>query len=109
MFKSRFLEKHCVPCVEGSAALSDNEITRNLNELTGWRRKDLTLEKTYVFKDFKHAVSFVNQVAVVAEKEDHHPDIAIYYNKVILTLWTHVVKGLTENDFILAAKIDAIQ
>jgi 4a-hydroxytetrahydrobiopterin dehydratase len=108
MIKKNLLSRQCSPVTEKSPALSQSEISRNLNEVTGWSQKGVTIEKYYVFKDFKNAISFVNQVAEVAEKEDHHPDIGIYYNKIILTLWTHVVKGLTENDFILAAKIDAI-
>lgn len=108
MIKNDLRSRRCSSSSEKTVVLSESEVSRYLNEVTGWSQKGLTIEKTYVFKDFKNAVLFVNQVAEVAEKEDHHPDIAIYYNKVILILWTHVVKGLTENDFILAAKIDAI-
>ena len=90
------------------AVLSTSQLDQYLSELSGWAQKGITIEKTYVFKDFKNAMSFVNQVAEIAERENHHPDIGIYYSKVILTLWTHVVKGITENDVILAHKIDAI-
>lgn len=108
MNKTNLLNKRCSPQHAGSTALSADEVNHHLRDLKGWMQKALTIEKTYVFKDFKNAICFVNQVAEVAEKEDHHPDIAIYYSKVILTLWTHTVKGLTENDFIVAAKIDAL-
>lgn len=64
------------------------------------------LKKEYVFADFIQAIEFVNQVADLAESEGHHPDISIHYNKVVIELWTHSAKGLTENDFILASKID---
>jgi len=107
MEKNGLISKKCSPCHEKTPALIPSQISLYLSYLSGWSQKGLTIEKTYVFKDFKNAMAFVNQVAEVAETEDHHPDIAIHYNKVILTLWTHVVKGLTENDFILAAKIDA--
>lgn len=108
MIKKDLLSRQCSPATEKSPRLSQSEISRYLTEVAGWSQKGVTIQKSYVFKDFKNAISFVNQVAEVAEKEDHHPDIEIYYNKIILTLWTHVVKGLTENDFILAAKIEAI-
>ncbi len=107
MMKKDLLIKSCSSCNEKTPALSVSEVSHYLSDLSGWSKKGLTIEKTYVFKDFKNAILFVNQVAKVAENENHHPDIGIYYNKVILILWTHVVKGLTENDFILAAKIDA--
>lgn len=109
MNRATFLNRKCSPCSSQTHALSNSVVTQYLSELAGWAKKDLTIEKEYVFKNFKNAISFVNQVAQLAEQEDHHPDIGVYYNKVILTLWTHTVKGLTENDFILAAKIDAIQ
>ncbi|MBI4918558.1 4a-hydroxytetrahydrobiopterin dehydratase, partial [archaeon] len=61
------------------------------------------------FEDFKQAISFVNKVAEISEQENHHPDIQINYNLVRITLWTHAISGLSENDFILAAKIDGIK
>ena len=64
--------------------------------------------RTYVFKDFKEALVFVNRIGVLAEAEGHHPDISIHYNKVTLKLWTHEVGGLSINDFIVAAKINYI-
>ncbi len=62
----------------------------------------------FSFSDFKEAMEFVNQVAALAEQETHHPDISIHYNKVFIELWTHAVGGLSENDFILAAKIETL-
>jgi 4a-hydroxytetrahydrobiopterin dehydratase len=64
------------------------------------------LERTFTFEDFKEALAFTNQVGDVAEEEQHHPDIALSYGKVVVTVWTHKVDGLTENDFIFAAKVD---
>jgi len=63
---------------------------------------------TFEFKDFVEALKFVNAVASIAEEEQHHPDMHIHYNKVVIELWTHAVDGLTENDFIVAAKIERI-
>lgn len=62
----------------------------------------------FKFKDFEEAMDFVNRVAAIAQKEGHHPDICVYYNKVNITLWTHFISGLHENDFILAAKIEKL-
>ena len=67
------------------------------------------ISKEYKFKDFIGAINFIDRVAELAEMEGHHPDIHIYYNKVILELWTHAIKGLSVNDFILAAKVDAMK
>lgn len=89
--------------------LSDEEITINLTRLAGWSRGDNCIEKRYVFKNFLRAMSFVNAVAYVAESMNHHPDITIHYNEVILHNWTHVADGLTERDFALAEKIDALK
>ncbi|MSP19728.1 MAG: 4a-hydroxytetrahydrobiopterin dehydratase [Bdellovibrionales bacterium] len=106
MNKQPFLSKKCFTCNEKTLALSSIDVRSYLKELSGWSNQGLTIEKTYVFSSFVESIEFVKRVAEVAENEGHHPDIAIHYCKVTLSLWTHVVKGLTENDFILAAKID---
>lgn len=67
------------------------------------------IRREFTFKDFVAAMKFINRVAKIAEKEGHHPDIAVFYNRVELVLWTHAIKGLSLNDFILAAKINAIR
>jgi 4a-hydroxytetrahydrobiopterin dehydratase len=81
-------------------------------EVPGWTVSETEghseLRRRITFKDFKVLMGFVNRVAEVAEAEDHHPDFAIHYAQLDLSLWTHDVGGLTENDFILAAKIDAL-
>jgi 4a-hydroxytetrahydrobiopterin dehydratase len=75
----------------------------------GWMVIDgKRLEKEYDFEDFQQALDFVNRVAAVAEEEGHHPDIHLTYGKATVTLWTHKIKGLHENDFIMAAKIDCL-
>lgn len=80
-------------------------------ELTGWSvRDEKYLEKEYKFTDFKKSLEFINKVGTIAEEEGHHPDILLYsWNRVKLTLYTHAIGGLSENDFILASKIDLIQ
>ena len=88
--------------------LTQEEARTLLSEIPQWSLKDNSIERTFQFKDFKEAIDFVNKVAETANKEDHHPDIHIYYNKVRIELSTHKIKGLSKNDFILAAKINAL-
>ena len=104
------VNKKCVPCEGGTPPLSAEEIKNYLAELKdGWEvLESQKIIKEFKFKDFKQAMEFVNKVAGIAEQEGHHPDFAIHYNKVEIILWTHAVGGLSENDFILAAKIDNI-
>ena len=103
-------QKKCVPCEGGMLPFTQEEIEQYLSKLEeAWELlQEKKLKKEYVFDNFKQAIGFVNKVAIVAEKENHHPDIAIHYNKVEIILWTHAIGGLSENDFILAAKIDLI-
>jgi len=83
------------------------EVDKLLSQLQGWRLTGEAIEKNYMFSDFKHAIEFINKVAVVADAQNHHPDILLWnWNNVRLTLTTHAVKGLSNNDFVLAAKID---
>ena len=70
--------------------------------------EDKKIRREFKFKDFKQAMAFVNQVAELVEEQGHHPDISIYYSKVVIELWTHKINGLFLNDFILAAKIDQL-
>lgn len=88
--------------------LSEEEIDRNLARAAGWSRGENCIEKRYVFKNFLRAMFFVNAVAYVAESINHHPDIIIHYNEVTLHSWTHVAGGVTESDFALAEKINAM-
>ena len=101
-------KKKCVPCEGGMPPMSDIEAEKMLKELNNWKIHSAKLVKEYNFSDFKEAIKFVNKVADIAESEGHHPDITVNYNKVKLELITHAVGGLSENDFILAAKIDEI-
>jgi len=107
-----FKNKQCVPCRVGMPPLSNEEEDAFKKELPSWRLdREAThqLKKRFKFSDFKEAMSFLNKVADLANSEDHHPDICISYNQVDLTLFTHKIGGLHENDFILATKIDAIK
>ena len=89
------------------ALLSDNEIRERLASLPGWDRTGMEIERFYRFESFPAAISFVNRVADLAEKADHHPDIDIRYDRVRLRLSTHSEGGLTRRDFELAAQIDS--
>ncbi|MBS3055647.1 MAG: 4a-hydroxytetrahydrobiopterin dehydratase [Candidatus Aenigmarchaeota archaeon] len=102
-------EKKCVPCEGGVAPFTEKQAKEYLSQVKNWELDGNHIEKTFRFEDFVQAMRFVNKVAEIAEQEDHHPDIKIKYNKVELELWTHSIKGLSENDFILAAKIDEIK
>jgi 4a-hydroxytetrahydrobiopterin dehydratase len=103
------LNKKCVPCEGGVFSLTREEAEKYLAEVSGWTldEKTLKISKEYKFKDFIGAINFVDKISEIAEGEGHHPDIHIFYNKVLLELSTHAIGGLSENDFILAAKIDA--
>jgi 4a-hydroxytetrahydrobiopterin dehydratase len=104
-------KKHCVPCAAGAKSLSGEEIRRQAKLLDpAWQVvEDHHLAREFKFDDFRQALEFVNEVGELAEEEGHHPDIYLSYGKVKIELWTHKINGLHENDFILAAKIDALQ
>ena len=100
-------QKKCAPCEGGIPALEAAHIKLFLKQVPGWEVKNGHLMRHYQFKDFKTTMQFLNKVAEIAEAEGHHPDFTVHYNKVDFDLWTHAVNGLSENDFILAAKIEA--
>jgi 4a-hydroxytetrahydrobiopterin dehydratase len=99
-------KKKCVPCEGGVPPLTEGEYSELLKQIPGWKVADNRVAKQFNFKDFREAMKFVNKIAEVAENEGHHPDISIHYSQVIIELWTHAINGLSENDFIVAAKID---
>ena len=104
------LKKKCIPCEAGSVEpFSRAQAEEYLEKVPGWTldSEAKKISKEYKFNDFIGSVNFVNRLAEIAEEEGHHPDIYIFYNKVKLELFTHAIGGLSENDFILAAKIDA--
>ncbi len=103
-------QKHCVPCEGGTPPLGAKEIEGYKKNVPGWELVDnKKISREFKFKDFRTAMDFVNKVAEIAEVEGHHPDIFVSYNRVRLELYTHAVGGLSENDFILAAKINSIK
>ena len=105
-------QKKCVPCEGGTPPMAIEEAKELLRQINQWQLLQIngtdTIEKKFKFKDFAEAMEFVNKVADLAESESHHPDITINWNKVTLQLSTHAIKGLSENDFIMAAKIDRL-
>lgn len=102
--------KHCIPCSGAIPALDREAAQHLLNQVEGWHLGEapMRISRRFTFADFVGAMAFVNRVAELAEAEGHHPDIAIHYNRVDFDIWTHAVQGLTESDFILAAKINAL-
>jgi 4a-hydroxytetrahydrobiopterin dehydratase len=102
-------DKQCVPCRGGVPALNVEEIERLHQGVPQWEvANQHHLHREFKFPDFKHALAFVNQVGALAEEQGHHPDILLAWGKAEVTLWTHKVDGLTESDFIMAAKIDRL-
>jgi 4a-hydroxytetrahydrobiopterin dehydratase len=103
-------DKSCVPCRGGVPALKGEELRKLHNSIPEWHVVDEHhLQREFRFPDFKQALDFVNRVGAIAEGEGHHPDILLGWGKVGITVWTHKVDGLTESDFILAAKIDRLK
>jgi len=104
-------EKECVPCKGGSPALKGQELKELAQQLDGgWKVVDEHhLEKEYKFPDFRQALDFTNKVGELAEAQGHHPDIFLAWGKVRLTIWTHKINGLSESDFVMAAKTDRLQ
>lgn len=104
--------KKCVSCEGGTLPLGPLEIKKYLSEVKAWKidRDKKSISRDFEFNDFAEAVDFVDEVAHLAEAEGHHPNIFLHdWNEVRLTLATHTIGGLSENDFILAAKIDRIK
>ncbi len=101
-------ERRCQPCEGGIPALNALAAADLLKELEGWQLSGDQISKTFVFKDFYQTMNFVNAVAWLANREDHHPDMVISYNRCQITYSTHAINGLSENDFICAAKIDML-
>ncbi len=105
-------ERHCEVCRPGTPSLAPDAIDRLLEQVPGWSvlQADghLSLTRTFRFKGFMPGVELVNRIARVAEEEQHHPDLYLSYAVLRVELWTHAAGGLTENDFVLAAKIDRL-
>lgn len=102
----------CVPCQGGMPSLSDGEIARLRKEVPLWsvveKEGIKRLERSFKFKDFAEALAFTNKVGQLAEEQGHHPDVLTEWGKVTVSWWTHAIKGLHNNDFIMAAKTDGL-
>ncbi len=109
--RQELLQKKCVPCEGGVEPFTPSQAGEYLKQLKlAWLLSDdnKKIKHQFKFKDFKEAMAFINKVAEIAESEGHHPDIRVSWNKVSVEPWTHAIGGLSENDFILAAKIEEI-
>jgi 4a-hydroxytetrahydrobiopterin dehydratase len=104
--------RRCVPCEGGVPPLTEEQVRPLLAQIQGWQVEESNghqqLVKTFRFSNFVEAVEFVNRITPVAESEGHHPDLLVSWGQVRVQLWTHAAGGLTENDFILAAKLDEV-
>ena len=106
---SKLAERHCVPCRGGTPRLTGEALKPFADQLPDWTIVDEHhLAKSFRFPDFKTALDFVNRVGAVAEQEGHHPDLGLAWGKVDVQVYTHKIRGLSESDFILGAKIDEI-
>lgn len=100
--------KQCKPCEGGIPPLSNEVIATFLQQIEGWHIEGNQISKIYPFKNYYQTMAFVNAVAWISHREDHHPDMLVGYNQCVVTYTTHAIGGLSENDFICAAKIDKL-
>ena len=100
--------KNCKPCEGGVPALTQDEAGNLLKQLDGWELKNNVISKNFTFKNYYQVMAFVNAVAWMTHREDHHPDMSVGYNQCRVEYSTHAIGGLSENDFICAAKVDAL-
>jgi 4a-hydroxytetrahydrobiopterin dehydratase len=99
-------QKKCKPCEGGVKPFTADEAKKLLKDLKGWALESGKLTKTYPFQNYYETMAFVNALAWISHREDHHPDLLVSYNKCRVEYWTHAINGLSENDFICAAKAD---
>ena len=100
--------KHCAPCEGGTQPLGPEAVSRLLRDLNGWERVGNEISKTYNFKNYYEVISFVNAIAWLSHKEGHHPDLEVGFQNCRVRYSTHAIGGVSENDFICAAKVDAL-
>ena len=100
--------RKCKPCEGGVAPYTTGQATEMLGSLKGWILENGRLVKLYPFRNYYETMAFVNALAWISHREDHHPDLSVGYNQCRVEYWTHAVGGLSENDFICAAKCDAL-
>jgi len=96
--------KQCKPCEDGAPPLPQAEVDKLMKQLEGWRQYGNLIDKTYHFKNYYQTIAFVNAIAWMAHREDHHPNLTVAYNSCQVEYTTHAIHGLSENDFICAAK-----
>jgi 4a-hydroxytetrahydrobiopterin dehydratase len=103
-------KKKCIPCEGGIPPLTDKEIKQYIKDISvGWKVIDNNrISREFFFVSYRHTIDFVNKIADIAENEGHHPVLHIYFGRAVVELWTHSINGLSENDFILASKIDKL-
>jgi 4a-hydroxytetrahydrobiopterin dehydratase len=101
-------QSHCTPCTGGTPPLPESRAREVLAGLPGWSLVGNAIEKTYRFKNYYETLAFVNATAWISHAEDHHPDLQVGYNKCIVRYSTHAIGGLSENDLICAAKVEAL-
>jgi 4a-hydroxytetrahydrobiopterin dehydratase len=107
---SELASKKCVPCRGGVPPLAGKDLENLAKQVPNWKVMDgHHIVRTFEFSNFRQALAFVNKVGEIAEEQGHHPDIFLAWGKAVVTTWTHAIDGLTESDFILAAKVDQIQ
>ena len=104
----KLTERRCLPCEGGVAPLSDTDAQRLLAELDGWELEQQRISKTYQFRNHYETIAFVNAIAWISHRENHHPELTVGYNRCRVEYWTHAIGGLSDNDFICAAKVDAL-
>ena len=102
------LQKKCLPCEIGTPPLSRETAEHLHQQIPDWQLEETLINREFKFADFVTALDFVNKIGELAEEEGHHPDIFLSWGKVKVSLTTHAAKGLTENDFVVAAKIDQL-
>jgi 4a-hydroxytetrahydrobiopterin dehydratase len=100
--------KKCLPCDAATTPLTQPEIDQLMANMQGWQQYDRLISKTYRFKNFYQTIAFVNAIAWLSHREDHHPHLGVSYNECRVEYTTHAIHGLSENDFICAAKVDAL-
>ncbi len=106
--KSELAAKKCLPCEGGASLLSPAEVERRLSVVSGWMQTDGVIARRFEFKNYYQTIAFVNAVAWIAHGQGHHPDLEVSYRSCLVRYTTHAAGGLTENDFICAARVEAL-
>ncbi|MCL4543764.1 MAG: 4a-hydroxytetrahydrobiopterin dehydratase [Chloroflexi bacterium] len=104
----RLRERHCLPCKGGEPPLAEERVAELLKDLPEWEQEGQALRRAFRFKNFRETMAFVSAVAWIANRENHHPDLEVGYNRCVVRYSTHAIGGLSENDFICAARINAL-